>query len=309
MIASGSAPHGFGDDPDSQWLRSRPPAEALGWVERSLGVSVRQVRAYQGGTSSALHRLIVDGQHGRHGVVLRRYVRDELNAEEPDIAARESRTLRLLERVDVPTPGLLAVDPTGSDAGVPSIVMTQLPGRLDWSPADLDDWLHRLAAALPPIHAAAVTSSDAVQDFTPYEPDSWEPPSWLRDTRLWDRALDIFHGPRLDPDHVFIHRDYHPGNVLWRRGRISGIVDWQAASVGPRAADIAHCRVNLVDRFGLDVADRFLAIWQEISGEIFHPWAEAVMLVDAMVWPASRNRLEERDLETLLARRVAELSE
>jgi aminoglycoside phosphotransferase (APT) family kinase protein len=124
---------------------------------------------------------------------------------------------------------------------------------------------------------------------------------------LWDRAVTLFHGPRLDPDQVFIHRDYHPGNVLWRCGGVSGVVDWQAASVGPRSADVFWCRSNLIGRFGLEVADRFIRIWESVSGATYHPWAEVVMLVDVIGWAHDRGNCELRDLELALARSLAEL--
>ena len=63
----------------------------------------------------------------RRQAVLRRYVRPELNAEEPDIAEREARALRVAESADVPAPALLAVDPAGAEAGVPAILMSRLP--------------------------------------------------------------------------------------------------------------------------------------------------------------------------------------
>jgi aminoglycoside phosphotransferase (APT) family kinase protein len=302
-----STPHGCGDDARSQRLRRRPPESALMWVERSLGVSIRGVRAYRGGITSAVHGLRIEGKGGVETVVLRRYVIEELAVEEPDLAAREARVLRLLDRCDVSTPGLLAVDPTGEDAGVPSVLMTRVAGRLDWAPTELDPWLHRMATVLPAIHKAPISLRDGVQRFVPYEPESWEPPTWLRDKRLWDRALDVFHGPRLDPDDVFIHRDFHPGNVLWGRGRVEGVVDWQSASIGPRSADVWHCRGNLLGRFGLPIADRFTDVWESISGHTYHPWSETVMLVDVVSWSDERTAQELRDLEDLLARRLAEL--
>lgn len=279
----------------------------LAWVEATLGVKICGMRAFKGGSSSSIHSLRVEGKNCPQTVVLRRYVLEELNAEEPDIAEREARVLQLLERVDVPTPGLLAVDPTGRHAGVPTIVMTRVGGRLDWAPTDLDGWLHQLAWVLPEIHAASINAADGVREFTPYVPESWEPPGWLTNKLLWERAVEVFHGPRLDPDRVFIHRDYHPGNVLWRRGRVTGVVDWQAASIGPRAADVWHCRANLIGRFGIDVADRFLHLWQAHTGDPYHPWAETVMLVDALGWAAPRTHQEGADLEQLLARRLAEI--
>ena len=43
----------------------------------------------------------------------------------------------------------------------------------------------------------------------------------------------------------FCHRDYHPGNVLWSRGQVSGVVDWTHACHGAPAVDVAHCALNL----------------------------------------------------------------
>jgi aminoglycoside phosphotransferase (APT) family kinase protein len=298
-------PHGFGDDARSRELRRRPPAEALGWVEQELDARVVAVRAYKGGSSSAVHGLRIERGDGHvDTVVLRRYVLDHLNLEEPDLAEREARILGLLDACAVPTPEVLAVDPTGDDAGVPTVVMTRVPGRLDWSPTALEPWLRRLAEVLPPIHEAPIT--EGVQEFTPYAPDSWDPPAGV-DAVLWERAVAVFHGPRLDPDRVFLHRDYHPGNVLWRRGRVTGVVDWQAASLGPRAADVWHCRGNLIGRFGLEIADRFLELWLAMTGATYHPWTEAVMLVDALGWGGRRSANERAVLADLLARRLAEL--
>jgi aminoglycoside phosphotransferase (APT) family kinase protein len=290
-------------------LQRRPPDAALAWVERELGARVRGVRACPGGTSSAVHLVRLAGGSSAVTVVLRRYVIDELNQEEPDLAAREAHVLRLLGASELPAPELLAADPTGDRAGAPAVVMTRVPGRVVWSPPDVGPWLDRLAALLPAVHATPLTTADAVQPFRPYEPPTWAPPRWMRDPRLWDRAREVFDGPPLDPDRVFVHRDYHPGNVLWRRGRVTGLVDWQAASIGPRAVDVVHCRMNLLARCGPEVADRFLATWQQVTGSDFHPWAEAVMLVDAFGWTTRRTRdpTHLRALESLLARRLAEL--
>ena len=301
-----STPHGYGDDARSRFLRRRPPAAALSWVEDVLGGSITRIDACKGGSSSAIHALRVSCEDESQTVILRRYVIDELNAEEPDIAEREARVLQFLERCELTTPRLLAVDASGVTAGVPSVLMTRVPGRLDWTPTDIDRWLHDLASVLPALHATQVTASDRVQAFQPYAPPSWDPPPWLKQPALWDRAVEMFHQPPLDPDRVFIHRDYHPGNVLWRRGRVTGVVDWQAASVGPRSVDVFWCWSNLIGQFGLEVADRFVDIWERLSGDAYHRWAEVVMLVDVIGWTHERKEQEQRDLESALARSLAE---
>jgi len=62
---------------------------------------------------------------------------------------------------------------------------------------------------------------------------------------------------------VLLHRDFHPGNVLWQRGRVSCVVDGQAAS--PAMADVAHCRVNLLT-LGSGAPERFTSMWERAAG-------------------------------------------
>ena len=300
-----SPPHGFGDDERSIFLRRRPPASTLRWVEQQLGQRITRVNARRGGSSSAIHALTV----GESRVILRRYVMTDVVDEEPDIIDQEVRALRVLERSAVVTPEPILRDDAGTHADVPALVMSCLPGRVNWAPSHLDMWLQQLAEALPPIHATPWHADDAIRAFRLYPPDRWEPPPWLRDPSIWDRAVAAFHAPPTDNAKVFINRDYHPGNVLFRRGRVSGVVDWQAAAIGPPSVDVSHCRGNLIGRFGLEVADRFTKVWQDVSGERYHPWAEAAMAVDAFAWHgiSARSRREREDIETSIARALADL--
>jgi aminoglycoside phosphotransferase (APT) family kinase protein len=63
---------------------------------------------------------------------------------------------------------------------------------------------------------------------------------------MWAAMIALAEGPRPRVRQRFIHRDYHPMNVRWSRGRLSGVVDWTNASVGPTGNDVAWCRQNLV---------------------------------------------------------------
>ncbi len=275
-----SPPHGFAaDDATRRLLRSRPPQRALDWAGGLLGGTVVSTQALRGGMSSAVHALTIclTGD-GKRQVVLRRYVRADADAEQRDAAAREADILGLVEAVAVPTPSLVAVDPSGEHAGVPAVLMSRLPGRVDWAPADLDRWIRSLAALLPTVHEAALPLAGVLGSFAPYAQERYDPPGWARWPRVWERAAELAHEPPPDLDVRFIHRDFHPGNVLWRGGRVTGLVDWQAACAGPASADVAHCRANLF-RYGLDVADRFRAAWERGTGERFHPWAEIATIV------------------------------
>jgi hypothetical protein len=184
--------------------------------------------------------------------------------------------------------------------------MSRLPGRVDWWPADMERWLRHLAGLLPPIHAAPLPPAGVLRPFAPYPQASYRPPGWARYPQVWERAAEISHGPPLRVPEVLLHRDFHPGNVLWRRGTVTGVVDWQGACTGPAVADVAHCRVNLLT-FGAGAAQRFTAFWQREAGAVYHPWADVVTIIGFLDdlrddWGSERNRVED-----LLARAVAEL--
>ena len=271
-------------------LRSAPPPEALAWAAAAVGAGTRVVaaRALEGGTSSAVHALDLQDRAGaRHAFVLRRYVRAEWLAEEPDVPRREAAALEVLRQAGaaVPVPLLVAVDPGGAAAGgVPALLMTRLPGRIQWSPRDLDPYLERLAAVLPPIHAVAIPAATPLPPYRPYPLGIHRPPRWATRPRVWERAIEVHEGPPPRTDgSVFIHRDYHPGNVLWQDGAVSGVIDWPSASIGVPEADVGHCRANLHSRFGPEAADRFLALYQAVSGRrVYHPYWDIAAAIGGM---------------------------
>jgi aminoglycoside phosphotransferase (APT) family kinase protein len=258
--------------------------------------------------SSAVHALGLELSGGEAArVVLRRYVRAEVVDEEPEIVGHEAATLAFLEGVELPTPRLLAVDPAGDKAGVPSLLMSMLPGRVDWSPTGIDTWLRRLAEPLPILHAAPLPPQGTLPDFFGYAQRSYEPPSWAREPRAWRRAVEIFHGPDRAEATACIHRDYHPGNVLWQAGRVTGIVDWPSASIGSPSIDVAHCRANLLGRFGVEVADRFTQHWEALSGRRFNPWADVMIIIGMLDGLRDDPHLNRASVEEALARSVAEI--
>ena len=80
---------------------------------------------------------------------------------------------------------------------------------------------------------------------------------------------------------VFIHRDYHPTNVLWRGTAVSGVVDWINACRGPAGVDVAHCRTNLEAMYGLETADQFLARYRDVAdGFAYDPYWDIDSLLD-----------------------------
>ena len=260
-------------------LRGVVPTEALSWVERESGSWVVGQTPLEGGTSSAVHLLTVRDRYGmERRMVLRRYVLDWVR-DEPWAPGNEALALDLLDlQPGIPAPRLLAVDRDGSRAGTPAVLMSVVRGSAVWEPTDREGWLWSLAEQLPVIHAVPV--DDRLSEWAPYGPDAPIPPAWSRHPEAWNLALELWEAGPPPHDRVFLHRDYHPGNVLWTGGQVTGIVDWVSACAGPPEEDVAHCRANLASRHGLAVADRFLEIWLDLTGrDGFDPYYDLTVLV------------------------------
>lgn len=257
---------------------------ALAWVAAQIrsGARVTRVRRLRGASNAEVRALDVttrDGAH--HRLVLRRFVDAEWLAREADLATREAHVLRAIAGCGLPAPELVAVDPDGSESGgVPSVLTTRLRGRIDLAPRDPDRWLRELARVLRSVHAAPVDLA-ALRPYRRYhESDALAPPAWSRRPDAWARAIEIVEaGAPSDGPTVLVHRDYHPLNALWARGRLTGLVDWVEASRGAPGADVGHCRTNLGILGGLGAADAFA---REYGGEPDPYWdlASATDFVD-----------------------------
>ena len=265
-----SLPHGFELTPEQhELLRGEPPARALQWCEGAVGAGAKLVAVapLSGGTASAVHAVDVRDARGRVvRLVLRRFVRRDWLDEDPDAPRREAAALEIVERCPVPTPRLLALDAGAQSADVPALLMTRLEGSIDWNPSELEAFLARLAAVLPAIHATIIPAGAALPDYEPYQPRPARPPAWSARPEVWEHAFEVFDGPAPASERYLIHRDYHPGNVLWTDGAVSGVIDWSNASVGSPGADIGHCRWNLAGFIGIEAAERFL----ELTGRRDH---------------------------------------
>jgi aminoglycoside phosphotransferase (APT) family kinase protein len=290
-------------------LERRPPAGVLRWVASSIGTGSRVV-AVRALPSSWLanHAVdVVDGHGTTHELVLRRWARPGWDLGDPEMtAAHEAGVLDLLANSTVPAPELVAADPDADHCDVPALLITRLGGEPPRTPPpDQSSFLEQLAGALPAIHA--VHPGGRVHGYSPYhEPDRVAVPAWSDCPELWERAIAVFAAPAPETETRFIHRDYHPGNTLWSGGRLTGIVDWTAASVGPPALDVSHMRLNLAREIGLGAAEDFAAHHHRVCGEIFENQAywDVVDAADAL---PELDRAEFPAVERYLAAALARL--
>ncbi|MCA1592364.1 MAG: aminoglycoside phosphotransferase family protein [Acidobacteria bacterium] len=267
---------------------SQPSLETLRWVAQAVGAgaAVESVSRLAGATSSVVHGIEVNYKGRSIELVLRQFFNTEWLETEPDLALHEASSLLKAAQADVPTPELIAYDTRGDCCGVPTTLMTRLPGNVNLSPQNLDGWLDGLAEALTHIHA--LDAEDFGWNYFDYSDITrLAPPRWSKFPKQWERAIEVVAGPRPATRECFIHRDYHPNNVVWQGERLSGVIDWVNSCRGAPGFDVAWCRLNLTKLCGVAEADQFLSAYQSLRGASFeyHPYWDLLAIIEVLPGP------------------------
>jgi aminoglycoside phosphotransferase (APT) family kinase protein len=257
-----------------------------GWIEAATGGRVIGLTRIRAATSCLLHDIEIEDARGKRHVMLRRFTDQLWVKREPDVARREARSLQHAARASLPVPALIAVDEKGERCGVPATLVTRVPGEVMLSPADQRQWLRGLAQAAAQIHR--VDAAGFPWKYRRYnERDSLSVPAWSEQPEAWRTAIDIVSGPMPAYRECFVHRDYHPSNLLWDDDRVTGIVDWVNGCRGPAGIDVAWCRHNLATLHSVKVADEFLDAYIESAGREFqyNPFWDLMSVVELLPGP------------------------
>jgi aminoglycoside phosphotransferase (APT) family kinase protein len=167
-------------------------------------------------------------------------------------------------------------------AGVPAVLMRRMPGHIDASTDRLLAGVEAVAQTLANIHALPCATVPRLQPYrTWHEPAEDVVPPWSRRPEVWRCLIDADRTPLPELPPVLLHRDFHPYNLLWSRGRLVGVTDWVNASCGPPGIDVGHCRLNLAWNVGVDAAERFRAAYERASGRTYQPQFDARSLLDS----------------------------
>ncbi|WP_318616093.1 aminoglycoside phosphotransferase family protein [Sporosarcina sp. YIM B06819] len=234
------------------------------WIQQEIGIAVQSMKRLPGSTSSILHEVVSETST----VVLRQFDNAEWLMEEPDLVQHEAASLRKASASGLPAPLLIAFDETGEASGLPSILMTKVGGQVELLPSDFVKWTDGLAKILAMIHR--VEADDFSWKYASYtHRDAVQLPEWTKKSAVWQSAFERLQGKMPAFRETFIHRDFHPANVLWLGDEVSGVVDWPNACIGPAGIDVGHCRVNLALLYSVEVADLFLEAYKKHAGSSF----------------------------------------
>jgi aminoglycoside phosphotransferase (APT) family kinase protein len=174
-------------------------------------------------------------------------------AEYPDCVDHAVASMQFVRaNSDLRVPEVVDADSTGDLAGYPAILMTALGGvplevptrRVFDRIIDVADQVHGLPAAGFKWHHHRY--NDPTDTFAP---------DWFGDSGLF--AELAARSAAAVSDEVFIHRDFHPGNLLFDGDLVVGTVDWDYACIGPSGEDFGRTWLNLAADYGQRISTVF----------------------------------------------------
>ncbi|MEU4491926.1 phosphotransferase [Streptomyces sp. NPDC023998] len=290
---AGPDPAGANRD-DQGWAATRA------WVEKGLaeGERIEAVERLRGGWTSEMRRLHITGPGGRRDLVLRSFAKPFFLKHAEGLLTREADVLTVLGATDIPTAEVQAVDATAEHCDHPSLLMSLLPGDVRLHEDGAGQRSELLARQLVRIHQVDLAAPNLPRSYQAWtSPDRVQLPEATDRPDLWHRAVDVIRRDPPDYRGCFLHRDFHPGNVLFTgqndEQKVSGVVDWVETSWGPADLDVAHCSTALAllhgPRTGMLFADQYIAAggqltsapaahlyWRVLDALAFAPDAEKV---------------------------------
>jgi aminoglycoside phosphotransferase (APT) family kinase protein len=267
-------------------------------VRRLAGpaAAIRSVVPLAGGQHAATWR--VDTTMPARSVVVRQFPFGD------SAAGREEYVLRLLNGLEGLTPMPLASDLAGRWSEQPTLIIGWLEGEADITPSDADAWATQLGRALATLHATPsdrMSGLPSVFDRGDGSPEALAGPLAAELRSKWRRLTA--------PPDVLTHCDYWSGNVVWRDGVLTGVVDWAGAARGPRGYDLGWCRLDLFLLFDERIADVLLAAYEAASGHtvseiaLWDGWAVARSHDAVETWAPNYQPLGRADLDGAQLRR------
>lgn len=239
-------------------LKIDPRSRLLHTWELTGGVSAR-VTALEIERPDGLHRKLVVRQHGLTDL-----------QRNPNIAADEFNLLQILQSAGVPAPVPYYFDQSGDIFPTPFVVIEYIEGHTEFLPVDLGAFLLTLATQLAQLHRTDWSRFDL--SFLPDQAELYDHKLTSRPTHL-DESLGegliravlepAWPFPHRNPS-VLLHGDYWPGNILWHKSRLAGIIDWEDAHVGDPLADLAISRLEILWAFDMAAMRTFTRHYQSL---------------------------------------------
>ena len=265
-----------------------PDPEVLDWASAVLNTEVTVMRGLRDGGSPWLLRA------GDREVVLR-VARAEQAAETATEVAAMTHAARVAGGI-LPVAELLGHD-VAERTGYGLVLTARVPGTSVIPPEPDPERLRTLGAAAARISSIKLTPSPALPIRSrPIEGEDFA------GMRREQGASDLLRAAEAavaatwpDDDQLGLaHGDLWYGNALWDDdGRLTAVLDWDCAGVGPACIDLGSVRCDAAWCHGVEAADHILRGWEAEAGRPASDvpyWTPSRRSPLRRTWAGSRSR-------------------
>ncbi len=221
-------------------------------------VKYKSSRILEGGVSSEVFLIVVESKKGEEKIVLR----TEGGQPAENSIKTEYLLLEKLHQTKVPCAKPIHLDHSKEILDKDFMLMTYLEGTIEIPKIKNFGFLNKMVGILKNIH-------NVDTKILPTLPCRFDPTydlfEFLPNARINKELKAILKGydTSYSGKPVLLHGDFWPGNILWTKDEISGVLDWEYAAIGDPVSDLAVASLELKYDYGRRGVDRFLDLYSK----------------------------------------------
>ena len=176
----------------------------------------------------------------------------------------EFKLLKALNDINIPSAKPLFIDTSCRILDKPFMLQTFLEGSTNMPNEDNSELIIKMVDQLSRIHSTNLAllpdlplQIDPLENMLTFLPDGEE---WIK---LRNYLLSL-QNTVFEEKRVFLHGDFWPGNILWSKDQIVGVVDWDYAAIGDPLSDLAVSSLEMRYEFGKDGMNKLYKAYSKI---------------------------------------------
>lgn len=274
-------------------------------------VKYKSSRILEGGVSSEVYLIAVESKKGEEKIVLR----TEGGPPAENSIKTEYLLLEKLHQTKVPCAKPIHLDNSKEILDKDFMLMTYLEGTIEIPKIKNFGFLNKMVGILKNIH-------NVDTKILPTLPCRFDPTydlfEFLPNARINKELKAILKGydTSYSGKPVLLHGDFWPGNILWTKDEISGVLDWEYAAIGDPVSDLAVASLELKYDYGKRGVDRFLDLYSKnfsIDQSRFSLWliyvsASTLFFIDEWNLEKARKNLMKREAMLTIEEEIKFLS-
>ena len=261
--------------------------------------------------SSEVVLIAVESRKGEEKIVLR----TEGGPPAENSIKTEYLLLEKLHQTKVPCAKPIHLDNSKEILDKDFMLMTYLEGTIEIPKIKNFGFLNKMVGILKKIHNVDTKilptlpcRFDPTYDLFEFLPNA----KFNKELKAILKGYDTFYSGKP----VLLHGDFWPGNILWTKDEISGVLDWEYAAVGDPVSDLAVASLELKYDYGKRGVDRFLDLYSKnfsidqsrLSLWLIYVSASTLFFIDEWNLEKARKNLMKREAMLTIEEEIKFLS-